>query len=289
MQSRLNVLLVRCLPVEASRFWSRLAGLLFFSLHRRHKKIIQDTAIRVLKKKKGSISPGSAFKIIIGTIDHYHEKLVAAYFDLERIHHFIHKRIAVNNDHLIRSALKQNQGLILVTAHFGGVELIPETLAFGDFPLALLVKFKTQRLKTFTQKRAAIFHTRIIDAESQNVFAQLTQALKENRILFTQCDEFRKWKPSRSQTIRFLGSDLPVDRTLDILHSRTKAPVVLALMVRHPKNTYTLNVHRIRTLARDSVSRQCLSILEKYIYDHPQAWYQWQDFHQHLSGISYDH
>ncbi|MFH0997610.1 MAG: lysophospholipid acyltransferase family protein [Pseudomonadota bacterium] len=289
MQSPLNVLFVRFLPVQVSRLWSRFMGLLFFSLNRQHKRIIQNTAIRILKNKNVSLPCGSASKIIIGIIDHYHEKLIAAYYDLPSIDRFIHKRIAITNGHLINSALKQNKGLILVTAHFGGVELIPETLAFRDYSLALLVKFKTPRLKIFTLKRAAIFHTRIIDAESDNVFAQLTQVLKENRILFTQCDEFKKWKPSKTDTIRFLGSEMPVDRTLDILRSRTGAPVVLALMVRHPKNTYSLNIHRIKTTPQDSISKQCMSILEKYIYAYPQAWYQWKDFHQHLSGIPYEH
>ena len=113
-------------------------GLLFISLHRRHKQIIQNTAISILKKKNISLTRDSASNIIFGIIDHYHEKLVAAYYDLASIDRFIHKRVAVKNGHLISSALKQNKGLILVTAHFGGVELIPETLAFRNYPLALL-------------------------------------------------------------------------------------------------------------------------------------------------------
>jgi len=73
------------------------------------------------------------------------------------------------------------------------------------------------------------------------------------------------------------------------LRSRSAAPVVLALMVRHPKNTYTLNIHRIKTTPQDSISQQCVSILEKYIYEYPEAWYQWKDFHQHLSSMPYEH
>jgi len=289
MQSPLNVLFVRCLPIQVSRLWCRFMGLLFFSMHRQHKQVIQNTAIQILKKQNISLTRDSATKIITGITDHYHEKLVAAYHDIPNIDHFIHKHVAIKNEHLISSALKLNKGLILVTAHFGGVELIPETLAFRDFPLALLIRFKTRKLKIFTQKRGAFFHTRIIDAESDHVLGQLIQVLKENRILFTQCDEFKKWKPSRSKTIRFMGNEIQMDRTLDILHSRTAAPVVLGLMVRHPNYTYTLNIHRIKTIPRDSISQQCVSILEKYIYDYPEEWYQWKNFHQHLYGMPHEH
>ena len=91
------------------------------------------------------------------------------------------------------------------------------------------------------------------------------------------------WKPTANKVMNFFGRRVALDRTVELLHRRTGAPVLLALMERVGTLNYQLVLespqehHAAPTgLGADA---QLLKRLEHYIYDAPDHWYIWKDLH----------
>lgn len=169
----------------------------------------------------------------------------------------------------------------MVTAHFGAVEFLPLLLALKGYPVTMIVHFKSDRLKQAQQQRADEVGVKLLDpADGPSVLFAALQALKANRILITECDEFAAWRPVSRRFVPFLGFPCPVDRTLDLLHRRYRSPIVMGLACREGKDRYQLPLHVLagngeKSLA-ESIGPRALGVLERYIRATPEQWYQWR-------------
>jgi lauroyl/myristoyl acyltransferase len=93
--------------------------------------------------------------------------------------------------------------------------------------------------------------------------------LKENRILVTS----------------FLGRLTGLDRTINVLHKRTGAEMVFAVIHRHSLNRYSFIAHPLTKGPADEpedrqlcIGSQVLKTLEWYILRYPEQWYQWKNY-----------
>ncbi len=112
------------------------------------------------------------------------------------------------------------------------------------------------------------------------------KALREGRILITEADEFEMWRVSETESVNFLGFQIPWDRTLEVLQKRSGAPLVTALVRREPKRRYSLDISPIVAPAPDQArSSQCLHLLEKAIFEAPEQWYQWKEFGKVIAAL----
>lgn len=283
-QARANVMLFRCLPFRISRFYLGLLGKLYFFLKRREKALIRRTIHHVLRGAYQTNGLKTVTrKAFHGIIDHYHEKLFVAYSNFKRLLRFLDKSIALNGEAELQEALAAGKGVILVTGHFGAVEFLPGCLAVKGYPVSMICRFQTNRLRASLKERAEKVNLTLIDAANGNVFLAAIKALREGQILITECDEFDEWRPSESHQTSFLNAKLAPDRTLDLLQKRSGAPVVTALLQRNGQKRYTLNLGAVgNSLAADAapVGVQCLAVLEEAIQADPAQWYQWKKFGQ---------
>ncbi len=284
-QARLNVFLFRFLPFFISRWYLSQVGNLYYFLKAKEKALIQATISHVFG---GELEPRSlttlmkqAFK---GIFDHYHEKLFVAYSNFPRLLKFLRHRIELHGQEELEEILAQGRGVILVTGHYGAVEFLPGALSVRDYPVTMICRFQTNRLRQSLQERADAVGLQLVDSEDGNVFLAAVKALKSGRILITECDEFDEWRPAPGNKVTFLNSPLTGDRTLDILQKRSGAPVVAAFMQRNGKKRYTLNLTPVLTQASAgaAVGAACLQVLETSIQASPAHWYQWKKFGQML-------
>ena len=284
-QARLNVVLFCWLPFSVSRFYFALIGKLYFLFKRREKGLISRTVRHVL----GRGLPTTELKPTIrqtfrGIIDHYHEKLFVAYSNFGRLLRFLDESINLSGEEELQKALATGKGVILVTGHFGAVEFLPGCLAIKGYPVSMVCRFQTNRLRQTLHERAERVNLDIIDAEKGNVFLAAVKALKAGRILITECDEFDEWRPGEMHKTQFFNIRLDADRSLDILHKRSGAPVVTALLHRNGKKRYTLNLGAVANGNGASTASplgvQCLSVLEEAVLADPAQWYQWKKFGQ---------
>jgi lauroyl/myristoyl acyltransferase len=152
----------------------------------------------------------------------------------------------------------------------------------------MVVKYKTQRLKMTMEGIARRAGVEALDAAEGSVMTRALAALRGGRIFITELDEMSSWKPTPSKVMNFFGRRVALDRTVELLHRRTGAPVLLALMERVGTMNYQLVIespqehHAAPTgLSPDA---QLLKRLEHYIYDAPDHWYIWKDLH-HLEHL----
>ncbi len=207
-----------------------------------------------------------------------------AYSNFPRLLKFLRHRIKLNGKEELEEILAQGRGVILVTGHYGAVEFLPGALSVRGYPVTMICRFQTNRLRQSLQERADAVGLQLVDSEDGNVFLAAVKALKSGRILITECDEFDEWRPASGNKFRFLNSLLTGDRTLDILQKRSGAPVVTALMQRNGKKRYTLNLTPVLTQVSEvkPVGKACLKVLEASIQASPAQWYQWKKFGQML-------
>lgn len=282
LQRPFNTRLIRWLPGLASRRYLNLVGKLYYGLNRREREEIRENLCAVMRGLEPDISVNLAItQTFHGILSHYHEKLFVAYAPFDRVCRFVDQRMEITDRHLLDEALALKRGLVFVTAHFGAVEFLPLLLALKGYPVTMVVRFKSEQLKQAQQQRAEEVGVRLLDpADGPSVVFAALQALKTNRILITECDEFTAWRPRAHRFVSFLGFPCPMDRTLDLLHRRHQSPVVMGLACRDGKDRYQLPLHALVGSGEESVAEdiglRALSVLERYIRTAPEQWYQWR-------------
>jgi lauroyl/myristoyl acyltransferase len=278
----MNSFLFRYLPFSISRGYVMVLGRLYYLLCWAEKNLIRKTIEHVFGRKtpapilKKKVK--AAFK---GIFDHYHEKLFVGYSNFPKLLKFLRSRVTFDGAEELQTALQDGKGVILVTGHFGAVEFLPGALALNGYPTSMICRFQTTRLRESMGQRAEAVGLHLIDADEGNIILSAMKALKDGRILITECDEFDEWRPDPHRDSYFLNCRLPSDRTLELLRKRSGAQVITALMQRQGKKRYTCNLTPVGNGASAKyppIHEQCLSVLESTVEDFPEQWYQWKKF-----------
>jgi Kdo2-lipid IVA lauroyltransferase/acyltransferase len=282
LQMKFNNFLFRFLPFFLTRWYIACMGRLYYLVNRRDKALITKTIRRVLYGRMSSEEVQQKTKGAFGGIfDHYHEKLFVGYSNFTKLLDFFRTQVCFQGEKKLRDTLAAGKGAILVTGHFGAVELLPGTLAVQGFPTTMICRFQTNRLREALGRRAAWIGLQLIDADQENSFFAAVKALKAGRLLITECDEFDEWRADPNQGTTFLDRRLTGDRTLDILSKRSGAPVVTAMVKREGGQQYTCHLTALdhdAAPANATVSQRCLNILDASVKAHPEQWYQWKKF-----------
>jgi len=144
-----------------------------------------------------------------------------------------------------------------------------------------LAKFATERLKDIIVSRANGDGLDIVvPCNGTNVFREASKVLSENKIFVTQCDETDAWHADRNESMEFLGRNIHPDRMLKVLWKRTGAVLLLGLLHRAGRNGYQLLLHRVPEEEDVPINVRTLKLLERYIYQHPEQWYEWKKYHR---------
>lgn len=282
LQSAFNIMLVRRMPKWVTRGYIYALGRLFIGCKPGLKK--QINAHLTAATEQGVILPPISVlsKTLRGIVAHYYEKLFVAFFKFSKVCHFLNRQVAIERNDLLDQALAQGRGVILVTGHYGAVEFLPLALALQGYPVTMLLRYKTRRLKESLTRRSEGVDIELVDVdEDKRVIFTALKALKANRILITECDEFDRWCKDKRKRVNFLGVSLLQDRSLDMLQMRSKAPVVMGLVHRQGNERYQLRLHPLKApktkTKQSSIAQQALTLLEQYIVTAPHQWYQWKE------------
>ncbi|HVO82964.1 MAG TPA: lysophospholipid acyltransferase family protein [Syntrophobacteria bacterium] len=283
LQWRPNTFLVRWMPFVLSRAYLGLLGRIYYQLERQEGAAIRENLDAAARKVPLAAPLGDVVHpTFLGIYTHYFEKLITAYAPVKKVYRLVEQRTTLQDERLLQEALALGRGVIFVSAHFGGIEFLPVLMALKGYPVAMVLRFKTSRLKQALTPRAEALNIRLIDAGNGDgvLFAAL-DSLKENRILITACDEFKAWRPAPKRSAEFLGCSCPMDRTLDILHRRYRSPTLMGLNRRMQGARFQLIIHDLTAqkvgLGRESLQQKALRILEQYICEAPDQWYQWRN------------
>jgi KDO2-lipid IV(A) lauroyltransferase len=290
-QMHLSRLLAKRAPFCCSQLYLDCLGKLYYLTHPHEREVIRQTIRRVFGDRLEQLTLQQLFsRTFSGIFTHYQEKLFLAYAPESKVKTYLNKRLQVHGTEELQKALHVGRGVILVTGHFGAVEFLPGALGLNGYPAAIIVRPQTKELAVSLAQRAALINLTLIIPENGKVLPAALRALREGRILITEADEFEMWRVSESQTVNFLGFQIPADRTLEVLQKRSGAPLLTALVRREPKRRYTVDISSASPVpAYQEVSRQCLQVLERAIFGAPEQWYQWKEFGKVISARPEEH
>ena len=280
-----NIIMCRKIGWKFTYWYIGILGKLYFFFNRKEKWIIKKAAETVFKSRKSRAELRSITKSIFrGILSHYYEKFVNVYADPETLQNFYTVNMGHEGLHTLDQALSRGKGILLITGHYGGIEFIPTFLGALNYPVSIVAKFKTKKLRNMTMHQADNFSINIID-HTPNIVKAVCNDLKKNRIVITMCDEIDEWKPCRQDKIYFLGQPIRLDKTITVLSKRCGAAIVFGVMQRDFRHKYTFIATSWEEMAKHfqrsvdmSVGAVILKFMEHYIYRYPEGWYQWKKY-----------
>lgn len=287
LQWPFNIFICRILGWKITFFYMRILGKLYFFFNRKEKWKIKKAVKTVFTGRKNRSEIRSITKDVFrGILFHYFEKFFNAFSTTETWQAFFRTHIESQGITSINRALSKGKGVLLITGHLGGVEFIPGYLAANNYPVTIVVKFKTNRLREISNQRADKVSARFIDPDkTPNIMKAIFDNLKENRVVITQCDEIDEWRPCRNNEIDFLGKHIHMDRTINILSKRCKAAIVFGAMHRDSWHGYKFITSSWEEMTKQyqrsmemSIGEVVLKFMEHYIYKFPEEWYQWKKY-----------
>jgi lauroyl/myristoyl acyltransferase len=285
LQWQLNISLIQKLgwPV-AFQYISFLGGLYYFLRAKEKRKIIAAIQEAFAETKGPREIKAITRDVFRGILHHYCEKLFNAYESVPNLKAFFDQSVEAPSLDSIDDALKQKKGILFVTGHFGGIEYIPIFLSLHGYPISVIIKCATDQLKERIHERARGLGIRVIDADQDNILGAVIRDLRENRVVFIECDEIEEWKPSKTEEISFLGKRIGVDKTINLLQRRSGAQVVFGLLHRVSLKKYSFIIQSHKDvmergpLSASSIGEGLLKAFEYYVCQHPDRWYQWKKF-----------
>ena len=287
LQCRANVFLYLTFGWKIARIFIFLLGRLYFFLSKKEKNRIENAVFEAIGRGNQEADMSKITKkVFSGILCHYYEKMFIAFEKPRRASKFLNQNIMSEDLNVLRKSLLKRKGVIVVTGHYGAIEYIPTLLAINNFPVSMIAKFKTEKLRKKVYSQAEQYKVKLIDADlTQNVVGTAIKELRKNRILVTECDEIEEWRPSERKRVSFLGRIAGLDRTINILQKRTGAEVVFCVIHRFSLSQYRLimvaheeMLQILGNIQPASVGETVLKFLEKYIYASPEQWYQWKKY-----------
>ncbi len=280
-QLSFNVALAKVMPWFFLRMYIYLIGfayLLFKKNDRKRISLCVQYVIFNFVSQSYIRSLYQVFKAYIGIFDHYYEKLILAHRSLCETQNFLNSGLHIVNRNILDKLQKRGKGALLVTGHFGSVEFLPLALLLQGYKVSMICKFKTPELKKAILEKAKNFDVEVIDASEGNVAFKAVSAVKNGRIVVTECDEFKQWRRDKNGKVQVFGRHVNQDKTLDFFYRRTKAPVILVLMRRDSYSKITMILEQVADgKEKAAVGARAWKMLERHILTFPHQWYQWKE------------
>jgi KDO2-lipid IV(A) lauroyltransferase len=287
LQWRSNIIMCKLLGLWATFYYISILGKLYFFFNKKEKWQIKKAVDTVFSDRKQQFEIRSLTKNVFrGIVFHYYEKFVNAFGDPEELKTFF--KIHVEGECMIAldKALAKGNGVLLITGHYGGLEFIPAFLGAKNYPVTIVARFSSDSLRKLCFHQADNFSVKVIDGDhTPNIAKAIFADLRENRIVITQCDEIDEWRPCRHKKIHFLGQQIHLDKTINLLSKRCAAAIVFGVMHRNQQHRYKFIVTSWEEMAkrfqrsRDmSIGAVVLKFMEHYIYKYPEGWYQWKNY-----------
>ncbi len=296
LQAKVNIFLYMVFGWKLARFYIFFLGRIYFFIKNREKQVIEKSVLEVMRMIRNDDDRDKTLKRVFnGILYHYYEKLYIAFESKRKATGFLSSSVICNDLALIKKALLNGRGVILITGHYGAIEFIPTLLAIKNINISMIARFKTAQLRKKVFAQAEKYNIKMIDAEkSGNVFHHAISELKENRVLVTQCDEIDEWRPSDRKRTTFLGQITGLDRTINIMQKRSGAEVLFGVIHRYSLSKYELIVYSHDDMLRminssNSITtgEAVLKVLEQFIYHYPEQWYQWKKYPQLCGSRSF--
>ena len=214
-------------------------------------------------------------KVRNGIADHYAEKAFVAGNPDRVINHFA--KIKTDSDivkKISEACVKKN--VVLMTLHYGGVEMIPTSLGFLNLPAAVFVNYKTEYARNRQVCNASLFGVRICDVKG-NTKSDLLHFRKHPHVSMLVCDAFDYWKRSGNcVTADIFSKKCALDTSVDCLVKLLRADVYFGFMKRTGIETYDFIIEPVES-ENDQYILPIMKKFEALVMDSPEDYYAWNE------------
>jgi lauroyl/myristoyl acyltransferase len=206
------------------------------------------------------------------------------YYDLFRVASLsaaqIERLVTIHGLQHIDGALSAGKGLIVVSAHFGNLDVVVQAFALRHYPITVIAEhLQPEKLYQYVVSLRASKGIKIIPVDS--FLRPLFKALRNNEIVGLAAD---RNLTETGTVVEFFGAPALLPDGHVRLALRTGAKLAMAFSIRKPDNTFEvfveppLPLENTGDLKEDvhSGMAKLVSILEKYIGQHPEQWVMFQ-------------
>jgi len=280
LQFRFNLFVMSHSPIWVTRAYIWILARLYFLCRPGQVKRIRKNIAKAMRDRTPSEVDKITRGVVKGIIQHYQEKMFNGFLPMPKFRRFLVSKVVFDGyERVLQDAIGEGRGVIIASAHYGALEFLPIYLAVRKYGTVTLAKFSTEKLKDIIVPRANGDGLEIIvPGNGTNVFREASKVLSENKIFVTQCDETDEWHGDSEESMEFLGRRIHPDRMLKVLCKRTGAVLLFGVLQREEKKEYKLFLHRIPCEGSVPNSVRTLKLLEKYINQHPEQWYEWKKY-----------
>lgn len=176
------------------------------------------------------------------------------------------------------TALAQNRGVILVTAHFGNWELLGVSLSLTGHSLATVIQVQSNPVaNNFLNHRRESKGIKVISRYVD--LRVLVKLLKQNYVFGMLVDQHGE---SKKVFGTFFGHKVSLPEGPAVLSVLVGSPIIPVFIIRNPDDTHCiiieppLNLESLKEQDRDKkiaiISQMVSDVLEKYISLYPDHW-----------------
>jgi KDO2-lipid IV(A) lauroyltransferase len=268
---------VKRLSLKSLEFYGEKLGTVALYLLRKRKKSALNNLHLALGKEK---SKEEIERICRDNFKNIGKDMVETSRFLNFEDTYLKMLVKLEGKEYLDQALREGNGLIALTAHFGNFPLMAIRLVNEGYPLSLVARDpENPRIATMiTSYRDKAGMESIPDKPRMTCVSRCLRALKENRILLMQIDQNA---PSTESWVDFFGYLVPTFKGPVVLSLRTGAPIIPIFIIRNPDAFHQIMVHPPFKLNTTGDTQQDITtniarlskIVEAMIRKYPEQWW----------------
>jgi Kdo2-lipid IVA lauroyltransferase/acyltransferase len=293
LQTKTNFSILCCLHRHQLAYYYLLALFwIYFLLQYRQKKAIKATVKKTFPHLTPSELKYTLKGIYRGIFKHYWEKFHNLLTPTPQLLTFFKARI--NGHTKLQEFLDSRQngnGVLLLTAHFGGVEYFSKYFTLNKHSTSIIARFSSGRPAEIAYKQSEELGINVInDDTTDNVIAKMFEDLKNGRIVIFLIDELSMWKwKKKIPTISFLNQPLPLFKGLSAIMEKCRLydiPIFFGALRRDPGDSYEFIAEKLAVGPShdNEPALKATNCLQRLIFNDPSLWYHWSDLHKTLTA-----
>lgn len=265
--------IVRLFGINVSRRLSIIIALFFFYVI----PIRKQVTLANLRKAFPDLNDKKIRKIAFGSYKNFSITLVEILAIPSMTREQIEKAIDCPERNIVKKRFEENNGLIVLSGHFGNWEYIALSVS-AQINIPFHVVVKSQRnpfVNDFLNRCRTRWINKVIPlgASIRQVYAELSS----KHIVAMVADQRG---PENGMRVNFFGMSSSIYPGPAQLALKTRAPILFGITVRQSDYSYKGYLHEIsftdlpedKEMQIQEVSRRHIELLEFYIRKHPEHW-----------------
>jgi KDO2-lipid IV(A) lauroyltransferase len=266
----------------------KILGTLIFILDIRHRRIVR----RNLKFIYPDWTPSHIKKTSQRVFQNIGITVIEIYQMIFLSEEEILNKVQIKGEHNYHNALKEQKGVILISAHLGNWEIMPlYSPLYFKTPIAVVARqIRNNIFNRWLDRLRTRFGNSVIDKEG--ALPEMTRILRQNKILGIMLDQGTK--SSLGVKITFFNKFVTATPAAVLLAMRCKSPVLPVFCTRNDDGILTIAVEPALSLERTNDLRADLKTntqlmmdaIEKAVREYPEQWFwvhkRWKKYYPNL-------